>query len=166
MRAQIFRGPVGMYIANIYGRGNKMYKILIIEDEEFLRRLYSDAFKSRGYQVESAENGEKGIEMLSEYRPELVILDLRMPVMDGYQFLQKTKNDPALKKYPVILLTNCQEIREIGKCLSLGAIGYLEKTGSPTDVVKKVETVFQAFMALSGSTNAGPDNNLKTNKSF
>ncbi len=143
-----------------------MHKILLIEDEEFLRRLYSDAFISRGYQVETAVNGQDGVEKLSEFRPGLVILDLRMPVMDGYQFLQKVKTDPALKKYPVILLTNCQEIREIGKCLSLGAIGYLEKSGSPKDVVKKVETVFQAFMSISGRSGAGLDNNMETHKSF
>jgi len=130
-----------------------MYKILIIEDEEFLRKLYLDAFNVKGYRAEVAENGEVGLNKLNEFKPDLVILDLKMPVMDGYEFLKIAKNEPSLKKFPVILLTNSPEIREIGKCLSIGAIGYLEKTGSPSDIVKKVETVFKAFISISENSS-------------
>ena len=79
-----------------------------------------------------------------------------MPVMDGYEFLKTIKNEPSLKRFPVILLTNSPEIREIGKCLSIGAIGYLEKTGSPSDIVKKVETVFKAFISLAENNSGHP----------
>lgn len=136
-----------------------MYKILIIEDEEFLRKLYKDAFNAKGYRTEAAVNGRKGIEKLQEYKPDLILLDLRMPEMDGYQFLQEVKNNSSMKRYPVILLTSSQEIREIGKCLSLGAIGYLDKSGSPSDLVKKVETIFKAFITVSG--NAQKDYNMQ-----
>lgn len=150
-------------LPNIHARGKTMNKILIVEDEEFLRMLYTDAFHSKGYTTESAENGQKGLDVVREFRPDLVILDLRMPVMDGYQFLQEIKNDPGLKRIPVILLTSSPEIRDIGKCLSQGAIGYLDKSGSPSDVVKKVETVFRTFVSsiVSSSTGSGRDSRLR-----
>lgn len=138
-----------------------MNKIMIIEDEEFLRRLYTDAFHSKGYNTESAENGQKGLDVVREFRPDLIILDLRMPVMDGHQFLQEIKSDPELERIPVILLTSSPEIRDIGKCLSQGAIGYLDKSGSPSEVVKKVETVFRTFVSSIANSSTGLDSDSR-----
>lgn len=132
-----------------------MKNILVVEDEEHLRKLYSSALSSRGYSVSTAENGQKGIEFLNESMPDLILLDLIMPVMNGCQFLSELKKDQVFHRIPVIIITNSGEIREIGECLSMGAIGYIDKNGTPSDIVNKVETIINTYISVSGNYKAG-----------
>lgn len=116
-----------------------MLKILLIENEEFLRKLYSEFLSMSKYQVETAENGKDGFDKLDSFLPDLIILDIKMPVMDGPEFLRKIKSSIKLRDIPIIILTGVSEYVYIKECLELGANDYVEKTTHPVDLLNKVE---------------------------
>ena len=116
-----------------------MKKILLIENEEFLRKLYSEFLSMSKYQVETAENGKEGFSKLESFLPELIILDIKMPVMDGPEFLREIKKNMKLKDIPIIILTGVSEYVYIKECLDLGAKDYVEKTTHPVDLLNMVE---------------------------
>jgi len=120
-------------------KAENMSKILLIENEEFLRKLYSEFLSMSKYQVETAENGKDGFAKLDSFMPELIILDIKMPVMDGPEFLRIIKKNMKLRDIPVIILTGVSEYVYIKECLELGANDYVEKTTHPVDLLKKVE---------------------------
>lgn len=114
-------------------------KILIIEDEKALIDLLSMKLKNEGYQVETAEDGEIGYERIVSWSPDLVLLDIIMPKMDGYDVLEKLRAEG--RKVPVIIISNSGQMVEIEKTKKLGAVDHLIKTEfSPEDVVKKVNS--------------------------
>jgi len=90
--------------------GNKVSltpkKILVVEDEELLRDFYEELLKGQGFNVLTAENGQTGLDRVIAEKPDLVLLDLMMPVMDGKAMLHKMREIPEFKKTPVIVLTN------------------------------------------------------------
>ena len=116
-----------------------MSKILLIENEEFLRKLYSEFLSMSKYQVETAENGKDGFDKLDSFLPDLIILDIKMPVMDGPGFLKNIKSSIKLRDIPIIILTGVSEYVYIKECLELGANDYVEKTTHPVDLLNKVE---------------------------
>ena len=116
-----------------------MKKILLIENEDFLRKLYSEFLSMSKYQVETAENGKEGFSKLESFVPELIILDIKMPVMDGPEFLREIKKNMKLKDIPIIILTGVSEYVYIKECLELGACDYVEKTTHPVDLLNMVE---------------------------
>ena len=116
-----------------------MSKILLIENEDFLRKLYSEFLSMSKYQVETAENGKDGFDKLDSFLPDLIILDIKMPVMDGPGFLRNIKSSLKLKDIPIIILTGVSEYVYIKECLELGANDYVEKTTHPVDLLNKVE---------------------------
>ena len=116
-----------------------MSKILLIENEEFLRKLYSEFLSMSKYQVETAENGKDGFLMLETFVPDIILLDIKMPVMDGPEFLKTLKKSLKFKDIPVIILTGVSEYVHIKECLELGAFDYVEKTTHPVDLLNKVE---------------------------
>lgn len=114
-------------------------KILIAEDDLFITRAYMSAIKSAGYEIESAVNGEEALEKIRANRPDLVILDLMMPVMNGFEFLEAIKADPELKDISVITLTNLGSESDMEKCLGMGAVDYMVKSNmSIKEVVEKI----------------------------
>ena len=120
-------------------RIDEMSKILIIENEEFLRKLYSEFLSMSKYDVYTAENGKDGFALLESNVPDLIILDIKMPVMDGPAFLSNIKNNMKLRHIPIIILTGVSEYVYIKECLELGADDYVEKTTHPVDLLNKVE---------------------------
>ncbi len=115
----------------------KETKILIVEDEKALIDLLVAKLKSEGYLVESAEDGEIGYEKIKTWKPDLILLDIIMPKMDGYDVLEKLNEDK--NKTPVIIISNSGQMVEIEKTKKLGAVDHLIKTEfSPEDVLKKV----------------------------
>ena len=118
-----------------------MSKILLIENEAFLRKLYSEFLSMSKYEVHSAENGKTGLEKVSSIVPDLIILDIKMPVMDGAEFLRYIKKDIKFKDIPVLLLTGVPSQVEIDECLNLGAVGYVEKSTHPVDLLNKIEKI-------------------------
>ncbi len=114
--------------------------ILIVEDDEFLRGLIGKKLQSEGFTVSAAADGEKAIEKIKEEKPDLVLLDLLLPGVDGFEVLSKIKSNPATSKISVIILSNLGQKEEIEKGLKLGASDYLIKAQFTTDeILEKIK---------------------------
>ncbi len=105
----------------------KPKKILVIEDESDARRMLSLALKSSGYVVFGAENGEEGLKIFKEEKPDLVILDVVMPIMDGWEVLKRIKAGFKSKRVPVIMVTGKTEDADKVKGYTYGADFYVTK---------------------------------------
>lgn len=108
-------------------------KVLIIDDEKTVKMAMQKALKNEGYELIFAENGKEGLELLKQKKPSLVFLDLKMPVMDGIEFLKKIKiahNDP----YHVVVITGHGEDADIDICYNLGVNSFLRKPLSMTEI--------------------------------
>jgi len=119
-----------------------MSKILIIEDDPFLNEMYVTKFTQANFEVEVAIDGQEGLQKIEKNKPDLILLDIVLPKMDSFEILEKIKNNPQLKKIPVVLLTNLGQRNEVEKGLSLGADEYIIKAHfTPTAVVAKVKEI-------------------------
>ena len=113
--------------------------ILLVEDDEFLAELYATKLTLEGFEVGLANDGEKGLKMVKARTPDLVLLDIILPKMDGFEVLKNMKEDKKYKDLPVILLTNLSQKDEVAKGLDLGAADYLIKAHfMPSEVIKKI----------------------------
>jgi len=118
-----------------------MYKILLGEDEEFVARSYVRKLQVEGFEVIHAHNGEEALKMLLLEKPDLVILDLMMPLKTGFEVLQELKKDAykEVVKIPIIVASNLGQKSDIDTALSLGAIDFLVKSNiSLKELVAKV----------------------------
>lgn len=123
---------------------NEDIKILLVEDDNFLVEMYTTKFELEGFQVVSAEDGEKGLAAAKVENPDIILLDILMPKMDGFSTLEELKKDAALKDIPVILLTNLGQKEDIKKGFELGAAGYLIKAHfMPSEVVDKIKKILE-----------------------
>ena len=121
-------------------------KILIVEDESSLLDLYSMKLEQAGYQVIKAPNGAEGFSLASTEIPNLILLDLLMPKVDGYEALKKLKNNAKTKKIPVIIFSNLSQKEEIEKGLKLGANDFIIKTSvTPTQLEQKVQKFLNKY---------------------
>jgi DNA-binding response OmpR family regulator len=102
-------------------------KILIIEDEVALQKTLGDFLKQDGYQVLNAFDGEEGLKAAKANQPDLILLDLVLPKMHGFELLQALKKEASTKDIPIIVLTNLEALGDIEKALELGATNYLVK---------------------------------------
>jgi len=119
---------------------NKSQKILLGEDEEFVARSYIRKLQVEGYEVVHARNGEEALELLQKEKPDLVILDLMMPLKTGFEVLQDVqKLDAEIRKIPIIVASNLGQNSDIETAVSLGAVGFLVKSNiSLKELVLKV----------------------------
>ncbi len=121
---------------------DKKIKVFIIEDEEMLVNMYVSKFEKEGYEIDSAFNGREGLEKVKTYHPDIVLLDVIMPEMDGFMVLKQLKGDASTKNIPVIMLTNLGQGEDVEKGQKLGAKDYLVKANlTPSQVVDKVKEV-------------------------
>jgi len=119
---------------------NNMKKILFIEDESALQKTFGEILKQEGYEMTSALNGEVGLRLAKTQKPDLILLDLILPRVHGFEVLKKLKEDKETKDIPVIVLTNLEGIGDIDKALELGATTYLVKAQySLEEVVEKIK---------------------------
>lgn len=105
-----------------------MKKILLIEDNEYMGRMYQNLLSLENYLVSWAKGGEEGLEKASSLKPDLILLDVIMPKINGIQVLQKLKDQEDTKNIPVVILTVIGEQDIIDKALKLGAEGYIIKS--------------------------------------
>jgi CheY-like chemotaxis protein len=117
-----------------------MKKILFIEDEAALQKTLGELLRGEGYEVVSAIDGESGLRLAKEIKPDLILLDLILPKILGLKVLENLKSDPETKEIPVIILTNIEDTAGIEKAIELGATTYLVKANySLEEVVEKVK---------------------------
>lgn len=116
--------------------------ILIVEDDKFLRELMNQKLLREGFETEEAVDGEQGIQKIKEVKPDLVLLDLILPGIDGFEVLAKIKEDPILSAIPVIILSNLGQKDDIERGLQLGAKDYLIKAHfTPGEVIEKIKNI-------------------------
>lgn len=114
-------------------------KILLIEDDPFLSSMYTTKFELDGFTVVSGDDGRKGLDLAMVEIPDIILLDILMPVMDGFEVLENLKKDERTKNIPVILLTNLNQKDDIERGLKMGANDYLIKAHfMPSEVVAKI----------------------------
>jgi len=117
-------------------------KILIIEDDKFLRELIAKKLIKEGYEVDEAIDGEEGVKKVKEILPDVVLLDLILPGIDGFEVLKTIKEDDKTSTIPVVILSNLGQKDEVEKGLSLGAVDFLIKAHfTPEEIVEKVKSV-------------------------
>lgn len=117
-------------------------KILIIEDDKFLRELMVRKLSSLQFDVVSAVDGEDGLEKIKSEMPNVVLLDLILPGINGFEVLERAKKDPATTKIPIIILSNLGQSEDIEKGLKLGAQDFLVKAHfTPQEIVNKLKSI-------------------------
>lgn len=133
-------------------------KILSIEDDKFLSSLVARKLSAAGYTMLHAANGEDALRMVKDDKPSLVLLDILLPEMSGFEVLEKIKADPLVKDIPVILFSNLGQKEDIDKGLRLGAEKFIVKaTVVLDDIVKEIKQVLG-----SGGTSATPEAGIET----
>jgi DNA-binding response OmpR family regulator len=117
-------------------------KILLVEDDKFLRELMVRKLMSLNYDVIAAVDGEDGIQKIKSEKPDLVLLDLMLPGINGFEVLEMAKKDPETNKIPVIILSNLGQGEDIEKGLKLGAADFLVKAHfTPQEIVNKLKSI-------------------------
>ena len=122
-----------------------MAKILIAEDERDIRDLVAFTLRFAGHEVFAASNGEEAVEMAPKVNPDLILMDVRMPRMTGYEACKVMKEDPNLKDIPVVFLSAKGQENEIQQGLDVGAEEYLLKPFAPDQLTAHVKTILAKF---------------------
>jgi CheY-like chemotaxis protein len=117
-------------------------KILVVDDEADLVSTVQYRLRWYHYEVITAANGKEGLEKATNEKPDLILLDIRMPVMDGYEMLERLKNRPDLKDIPVIMFTAYSDARDIAKAIDFGIVDYVTK---PFDFIELMEKITNAL---------------------
>ncbi len=121
-----------------------MAKILIAEDERDIRDLIAFTLKYAGYDIVTANNGEEAVQLTKQELPDLVITDVRMPKMTGYEACKQIKADPATQHIPVVFLSAKGQEAEVQTGLDSGADEYLLKPFAPDQLTRKVADILAA----------------------
>ena len=116
-------------------------RILVVDDEEGFRDGVADLLNMEGYAVSVARNAVEAVSMLPDFRPDLILLDLRMPLLDGEAFLRGIRGLPASREVPVVLISAKEELRAIAT--RYGAAGYLSKPFEAPQLLSLLERVLQ-----------------------
>lgn len=115
--------------------------ILVAEDDPFYSNIYKFKLNKEGYTVFTATNGDEAIKIAKEHKPDLVLLDLIMPIKDGFETLREFKQDPSLKDVRVIVISNLGQDEDITRTKSMGAQDYLVKANmSIQEMMDKVKS--------------------------
>ena len=115
-------------------------KILLVEDEEIMIDLLQRKLTKEGYEVSVARDGEEGLKLMREVKPTLILLDIVMPKMGGFEVMEEMAKEPELKKIPVIVISNSGQPVELDRAQKLGAKDWLIKTEfDPQEVIEKVK---------------------------
>jgi two-component system, cell cycle response regulator DivK len=113
-------------------------RILVVEDQPDNRQIIRDMLADTGYEIVEAENGEEALAAIAKQRPDLILMDIQLPVMDGYAATRRIKTDPALKSIPVIAVTSYALSGEEKKAREAGCDDYVPKPYSPRQLLAKI----------------------------
>ncbi len=117
-------------------------KVLIAEDEETLLDMYTIKLEKEGFEVFGAHDGEEAVKLAKESNPDIILLDIIMPKIDGFSALEEMRKEKSLDKVPIIMLTNLGQKEDIDKGKEFGANDYLVKANTtPAEVVEKINEV-------------------------
>src|SRR5512138_3371389 len=114
-------------------------RILIVEDEESLLKLESILLTSRGYQVRGVTDGVAALKEISENRPDLVLLDIMMPGIDGFEVCRRIKEDPSTRDIPVVMLTAKKSSMDQARGMQVGADAYITKPFKSVKIIEVIE---------------------------
>ena len=123
-----------------------MPKILIVEDNEKNRRMMRDILTYHGYEIIEAENGEEAIKMAKEFNPELILMDMQMPVMDGFAATSILKNDPETRRIKIIAVTSFAMVGDKEKILQAGADDYISKPLNTRELPERVRKLLEEVL--------------------
>ena len=120
-----------------------MKKVLIVDDEEEIRELLKKKLGQNKYEAITASGGQEALDICKTDKPDLILLDIAMPLMDGYETCEKLKQDKATRDIPVLFLTakDLNPQAAIERCQSLGASGYLPKPSTIKELLDKIEEI-------------------------
>jgi len=128
--------------------------ILVVEDTDLLRRMYVDRLTQDGYRVLAASDGLEALNLMRSEAPDLVLLDLIMPMMSGIEVLEHSQADARLREIPVLVLSNLGQDEDIRRCIELGASDYLIKNDArPADIADKIRRILAASAAKTVSSS-------------
>ncbi len=120
-----------------------MKRVIIVEDEDILRDLLKRKLENNGYEVEIALEGEEGLRKIKEQKPDLVLLDIVMPKMDGFTVMEEIRKDEEISDIPIIIVSNSGQPVEIDRAQDLGVKDWIIKTNfDPMEVVEMVNRFF------------------------
>lgn len=119
-------------------------KILVIEDNEQNLYLMNFILENNGYEVVQARDGRKGIESAGRAKPALILLDIQLPDIDGYDVARELKSNPALADVPIVAVTSYAMAGDREKCLEVGCVGYITKPINPETFVAEMEKYLSA----------------------
>jgi two-component system cell cycle response regulator DivK len=113
-------------------------RILVVEDQEDNRRIIRDLLTSAGYELIEAQDGEAGVRLAKEHRPDLILMDIQLPVLDGYEATRRIKADPELRAIPIVVVTSYALSGDDQKAVAAGCDGYVAKPFSPRQLLATV----------------------------
>jgi two-component system cell cycle response regulator DivK len=113
-------------------------RILVVEDQEDNRQIIRDMLSGTGYEILEAENGEEALAAVAKQRPDLILMDIQMPVLDGYEATRRIKADPGLRSIPIIAITSYALGGDEQKARAAGCDDYVPKPYSPRQLLAKV----------------------------
>jgi|Deesub1362A_J573_1020465.scaffolds.fasta_scaffold17614_2 CheY-like chemotaxis protein len=120
-------------------------KILLVDDAKIFQDIYKNLLMPEGYIVKVAGNGMEALKLAISEKPDLILLDLNMPVMDGFKVLEAVKSNPELSSIHIIVLSSRGVPAEIEKAVNLGADSYLVKaTAKPKEVIAKIKSILES----------------------
>ena len=119
-------------------------KILVVEDTEDNRQILRDLLGMAGYEMIEANDGAEGVAKAAEHKPDLILMDIQMPVMDGYEATRRIKANPALKSIPIVAVTSYALSGDEQKTRDAGCDAYIAKPYSPRQMLAKVREILGA----------------------
>jgi two-component system, cell cycle response regulator DivK len=113
-------------------------RILVVEDQPDSRQIIRDMLTGTDYEITEAENGEEALTAIAKQRPDLILMDIQLPIMDGYTATNQIKSDPALRSIPIIAVTPYALASEEKKARAAGCDDYVTKPFSPRELLAKI----------------------------
>jgi len=117
-------------------------KVLVVEDDRFLRELITQKLTREGYDVSEAVDGEDGVKKAEEKKPDIILMDLILPGIDGFEAITRIKENPEFESTPIIILSNLGQRDDVERGLKLGAVDFLIKAHfTPGEIIEKIQKV-------------------------